>query len=484
MAKFNGKERKVLTEEGALAYEKDAVDDFVNNLFSNFLDDGFYKTGKQNIDRMIELVDAVRSERGDAFVAKLAKFSRNELGMRSAAQLVAGCLNDSKMESKREFFREFCHRPDDVAEVFGFIQSRGMKPSHAMVRGFGDYISGLSEYSIGKYKMSKHDWNMYDIINVTHAHSDAIDKFKMDILKPPDTWEVSISGSKSESEKADNWIRLVEEHKLGYNALIMNLRNILASANDSRWWVRDVLCPQITDANAIRSSLVFPYKIYNAYINYRTFIANDDVDYALSSAFMESCANVPKFDGKTAVVVDVSGSMDSAYSEMSSLSISEISACYAAAFLISNAENTVVYKFGTDAERFEFSGVESAFSLISKLRNNDGLGYGTNISSVYDIMDEHYDRIILFSDMQVMECNSFGRWSDKHTYAGDLHREYCERYGLCRVHSFDLGNYKSQAVSDDPSVIRYFSSLSPKVFDFLRIVESGQSIADYIDSNY
>lgn len=486
MSGFNKSKEKRnvgVTFEGGVAYSKDIVSDWINNLFSNNLEDKFYQKSDENLDEFESLTTEIRSQFGDAFVAKLAEFARNEIGMRSVSQAVAAMLNDSKMEGKREFYRNFCHRPDDCAEIFAYLDSKGEKRSHAMVRGFGDYLSKLSEYQLGKYKMIGKSWNMYDLVNVTHATSPAIDLLKKDMLKAPDTWEVSISGSQNEYEKGKNWIRLVEEHKLGYSALLMNLRNILTYAPSSEW-VRKVLCPQITNEKAINQSLMFPYKIYNAYINYKNdcingkkLISSIDVDYALARAFRLSCGLVPSFEGKTAIIVDVSGSMSSPYSNKSNLTIAEVSACYAIPLLL-NGSDTTAYKFGTHASEFKYSRIGNPFDLIEDLKRNDCLGYGTNLDSVYKIMDKKYDRIIIFSDMQVMSTDN---WASAD--AVFKHDEYCRKYGDCPVFSFDLGDYRYQGVTSRKDIY-CFTTVSSYVFRFISLLESGQSIADYIMNNY
>lgn len=480
MGKFNksNSSDRIVTHEGAEAVRKDVVDDFVNNLFSSYLEDSYYEDGNEVFDRFVGLTQDVRKSFGDEFTFKLAKFARKELGMRSASQVVAALLNDSKSSCKREMYRTMCNRPDDCAEVFSILDRLGSKPSHAMVRGFGDYLSSLQEYYIGKYKMLGKAWNMYDLVNVTHAHSPAIDKLKAGTLDSPDTWEVSISASEDDDERSRNWIRLVEERKLGYNALLMNLRNILASVKE-RSWVKDVLCPQIVDETSIRRSLMFPYKIYNAYKNYASDGRNILVDEALNKAFEISCSLVPRFYGKTLVVLDVSGSMDSQYSKMSALTIAEISAVYAAAFIMNN--DVDVIKFGTEAEYFKYSRGYDSFSLINRLQDNDRLGYGTVIGSVYDKIDRHYDRILLFSDMQVME----GAYLYPNNVRPiEMHDAYCRRYGQCPMYSFDLGNYNSHAVSKRPDAVRFFTALSPEVFRFLQLVESDKPIYEYIMENY
>ena len=74
--------------------------------------------------------------------------------------------------------------------------------------------------------------------------------------------------------------------------------------------------------------------------------------------------------------------MQSPYSKMSSLTILEISACYAAAFLLANPFHTKVYKFGTTAKEFRIPYADDAFSFVEKLMDNDGCGYSTVIDGV------------------------------------------------------------------------------------------------------
>lgn len=189
------------SHEGGAVYEKSPVDAWMNMLFSSFMEDKFYESAESQQQRFEDLTQVMADTYGYEFVAKAAVFARKELGMRSISQFVASWLNDKSFENKRAFYRNFMQRPDDVAEIFAAVDQLNEKRSHALIRGAADYISSLNEHTLAKYKLNSRIYNMYDVINITHAHSHAIDLYKAGQLTAADTWEVKVSGAANEDER-------------------------------------------------------------------------------------------------------------------------------------------------------------------------------------------------------------------------------------------------------------------------------------------
>lgn len=485
MSKFNktkvhGKPNAT-TYEGAPAFEKSLEKDWLNNLFSNMLENRFYESAEEQMGRYIELTEKMLEKYGPKFVARASHFSRNELGLRSISQLTAAMLNSQKFDGKRDFFKNYMKRPDDVSEIFSILDSFGEKRSHALVRGAGDYLSNLSSYSLDKYSMKNKDWSMYDLINITHANSKNIDDFKCGTIKKANTWEQLVSNAKSNEERNGVWHMLVETEQLGYLALIRNLSNILESDVDASW-VEKYLVHQIVDETAIRKSLVFPYQIYVAYKNLR--VKEVQTCFALNKAFRISIGNMPHLKGNSLVVLDVSGSMDYPISSHSDMSIKEVGAVYAAALYLAN-ENTEFIKFGTKAKKQDFNRLDNVFTVIKKMQKNDNLDMGTNINAVWKMLDKHYDRIFLISDMQVMS-GSLSCWWWGHDTADpiDCMNQYMKDFGDSNVYSFDLGNYSTQVDNPNRGRLHMLTALNDKVFKMLEIIEDGGNIVDYINSKY
>ena len=482
MAKFNKtvKTEKVASYEGGEVFEKNPVEDWINFLFSSYLENQFYESADEQMNRYTELTQKVGEKLGWEFVAKASFFSRNVLGMRSISELTAAILNRYQFDNKRAYFRNFLKRPDDVSEVFAAIDMLGDKRSHALVRGARDYLSSLKDYQLGKYKLKGKEYNMYDLINITHAHSATIDKYKAGTLETPDIWETAISGSKSEEEKSQNWQRLVEENKLGYLALIRNLRNIINSSPDADW-IEKYLIPQIENKTAIKKSLVFPYQIYCSWKNYG--IRNISIDAALDRAFRIACGNMPKMDGRTVIVLDVSGSMEDKLSSNSSLTLKEVGAVYAAAMFVNC--NADFIKFGNEAKKLNLNKLDSIFNLVEKMCANDCCGFGTDIVPAFRLMNEKYDRIFLVSDMQIMAKNgSVWYWGHKNSGV-ETYNEYCETY-KCHPHmySFDLANYSTQVENPNNPRIHLLTTLNDTLFKMLPYIENGNSLVDYINNNF
>lgn len=472
---FNKSEKnntKTTSYEGGTVYKNNLEQDWLNMLFSVNFEDRFYQSGKQQLERFTSLTEKMANKFGNEFIAKASAFTRNEVGNRSASQYMAAWLNDKQFENKRAYYKNFCHRVDDVAEVFAAIDSFNGKRSHAIVRGFSDYLETLDAYQIEKYKMNGKSYNLHDCINICHPESYVISEFQAYGSVAEDagtTWEREISSS---IDKAASWKSLVENKNLGYIALLRNLRNILDNINDNDW-IEEYLCPQINNEIAIKKSLVYPYQIYSSWkALYIAGYTNIDVMYALEKAFRLSVNNMPNLNGKNLIMLDVSGSMESHISGNSDITIKECGAVYAAAILLANGDSDII-KFGTNSKYFSFNKNKNIFDTIRNIFANENLGYGTNLSSAFSLVDEHYDRIFIISDMQTMQANGYNTYAD-----------YAKKYGSSYVYSFDLGNYGTSAVNTNRNEVNMLTSLSSKTFDFIKIIEMGGSIVDYINKNY
>ena len=497
---FNRNEVKysnVVSYEGGEVFVKDLTEEWFNCLCSCMVEDRYYEPTEKQVVRYLDLTAKMAKAYGYEFIAKAAVYARNELGMRSISQMTAAWLNDKSFDRKRQFYKNFCHRADDVAEIFAAVDALGQKRSHALVRGCGDYLSSLGAYSIDKYKLNGKAYNMFDCINICHATSPAINAYKNGVLPKCETWEQQISASKSEEEKAYAWCNLLAEGKLGYLALLRNVRNILQTIEFLPKIVKipctKVLCDQLCNVEAIKKSLVFPYQIYICYKTLvKSGICDKEITKSLGYAFSVSIDNVPSFDGNTAVLLDVSGSMEDPISKNSAVSIKEAGAVFAVALALKNPGKVDVVKFGTKARlAFGYSPearctigytCENVFEMIEAFAKNDKCGYGTVIEEGFALLlllKKSYSRIFIISDMQIMGAS---KHDCLYNSGLDSYEFYSAKYGKSKVYSFDLGNYHTQVCDPEDKDIVLLTSLGNKVFDFINMKENGcWDIIDYIN---
>lgn len=478
MSQFNSTSKsttKTTSYEGGTVYKKTLEDEWSNLLFSYLLqkdNNPFYESASDRTSRYIDLTEQMVKKYGPEFVGKAAIFSRNQLGMRTISELTAAILNRYSWDNKRKFYAKYFRRPDGVGEVFGAVEFLGNKRSHALIRGAADYLENLDAYKVGKYNMRNKSFNMHDLINLTHAKSQVLDKYQKGTLEKPDTWEFSIHAGMSEDEIEREWKRLVESGGLGYLALLRNLKKIVSCSFASWDWIETYLIPKIENEHMIHNSLVWPIQIYTAYKVIESMPVAITLKAALSKAFDFSIGNMPNLDGKTLCVIDVSGSMDSSLSAGSMLTIKEASAVYASSLLIDSQNDVDCIKFGNHAKWFgkDITPTSSAIQIVDDLCENDGCGYGTEMTKVFDLLDKHYDRIIVFSDMQVMGASNYWYgYNDRYTMQS-LWNAYQEKYGMSHMYSFDLGEYGTQVVSQNESVT-YITALNNYVYKAIAMME-------------
>lgn len=458
MSKFNNKQCiTTVTYEGGEAYEKPLLHEWLNILFGSFLAGGAYESSNTQAKRLVEKTRQIADKYGAEFAMKAVVYARNVMGMRSASHLAGAVLNTYDFQDKRNLYRHLFHRPDDVAELFGAIDYLYEKRSHAVVKASCDYVSGMNEYMFGKYKLNGKRYNWFDIINISHANSAVVDKIKKTGKIPvADVWETAISNTDNAEEE---WKRLLVEGKLGYLALLRNLRNIskydFCTLDFSDKYIFSILC----DPKKIRESLVFPFQIYTAYK------ACPKYGYELSEAFKASMENVPVIEGSTLVAVDVSGSMDALLSNRSSVSIGEASACYA--YIISQrCTDPTIVKFGTTATEFDTSVLDNddPFDVIDRITRHT-CGYSTCISEIRKVIGgKKFDRLFLFSDQQNMEMRNFDMTSPVQFVNSISKYSY----------SFDLGAYPSTLFKDMPSNVCLMTCLTANLFALVRKFEEGE----------
>jgi len=204
-----------------------------------------------------------------------------------------------------------------------------------------------------------------------------------DELKTPDTWETSLSAG---ADKKETFTRLIENGKLGYFALLRNLRNMAQAGVDERL---------VTNAIIERRSgaeKVLPFRYIAAARACPQF--EPSLDIALQAAIKE----LPALDGRTVVLVDVSVSMDQKLSAKSDLKRVD-AACALASVL--HCEHLRMFSFSSllieVAPRRGMAGVDAL--LNSQTHHNTHLADAVNFVNA----KVPHDRLIVITDEQATD---------------------------------------------------------------------------------
>lgn len=467
MSRFNKTSTGSKTENlaGGEAFSQTPEMELTSILLTSFANDAFYRSADGTFERLKELIKLCDKR----FVAKAAIYARTKFGMRSITHCVASELAKyiSGTDWAKDFYERIIYRPDDMMEILSYHKAKNGKIPNSMKKGFAKAFEKFDAYSLAKYRAEGKSMKLVDVVNLVHPKSSerngtAIVDLVNGTLKSFDTWENELSNTgqiaNNEEEKAELkanvWSKLLRDKKIGYFALLRNLRNILEQSPDSVPMAIEML----TNEKLIKKSLVLPFRFVTAFQEVKK-IENGaivrSVLIALNKAVDISLSNVPNFDGDTLVVLDTSMSMRQAQS-LGNKSPDFIGALFSSVLL--KANNADFIQFDKDARYVNFNPLDSTITIADSLRFNGG---GTNFHSIFQVANRKYDRIIILSDMQ--------GWIGRYSPTIDFNK-YKSRTGANPfIYSFDLAGYGSLQFPERN--VFCLAGFSDKVFDTMALLE-------------
>jgi hypothetical protein len=477
MSKFNKNALKsVKTVEnlaGGEAFALSKKTELATLLLSNFCADQFYRSGNDSIERIKELSREV----DPTFAAKAAIFARDKFNMRSTSHVVAAELanNAPGTPNLRRFFDAVVVRPDDMLEIASLAstetRSNGKaKLPRALKAGFKTAFNKFDAYQIAKYRGDKKGWSLVDLVNMvrpvpTETNEEALHLLVTDKLRSTETWESKLSDAGADTEKkSEAWAELLKENKLGYMALLRNLRNILQQAPESK----DIACRRLLNKAAIKRSRVLPFRFYTAYKELQSITGASPVLKSLSEACDIALENVPKLE-RTLVVLDDSASMSSPVASGNTTCL-EAGAMFASALIKSNDADLVMFN-----DHARYTTIDTGMSVLpmtEKIMSKTECN-GTDFNCIFPILNKAYDRIIILSDMQ----GWVGYNTPTKTFAAYKKRHACDPY----IYSVDLRGYGTSQFPENK--IATLSGFSDKMFDLMVMAEQDkQALVNEIEA--
>jgi 60 kDa SS-A/Ro ribonucleoprotein len=380
---------KVFTHEGAPAALIDAEAQLRRSVMSCLLwEREFYEDGEAIAERIVRLAEQLPPWK----VSYLACEAREQSHLRHVPLLLLSVLAKTGKGHKEvaDIIARVIQRADELTEFLAIhAKLNGTTPdkvknklSAQIKKGLARAFTKFDEYQLAKYDRDG-PIRLRDALFLCHAKPEnkkqaALWKRLADNkLKTPDTWEVALSAG---ADKKATFERLIRDGKLGYLALLRNLRNMEQAGCDA-----DLVKAAIRARKGAGNVLPFRYVAAAR--------AAPQYEDALQNALLAAIGEQKPLTGKTVVVVDVSGSM---YSPLSGKSdMQRVDAAAALASVI-NADRRVI-AFGTSSTevpaRPGLSGVDAIL--------HSGVGGGTNLQDAIDHAERiPHDRLIVITDEQ------------------------------------------------------------------------------------
>lgn len=373
------------THEGAKAPRTTVEQDLRRTVLSTFLwEDGFYEDGVEIAQRMKDLVARAPAQ----MVAELAVEARTVYKLRHAPLFLVRELARKKGAGSivGRTLSEVIQRADELAEFLAIYWKEKKQPLSKQVKiGLAHAFNKFDAYQLAKYNRDN-DVKLRDVLFMVHAkpkddEQAAVWKKLVDgTLESPDTWEVALSAG---ADKKGTFERLLSENKLGYMALLRNLRNMHTAGVDTK-----LVFKALREGAAKSRALPFRYVSAARAVPAWEMQIDESMQIALGG--------LDRLPGKTVWLVDISGSMDEKVSAKSDLTRKDAASALAV-MGVGVCEEAAVYTFDTSCRQIP---TRKGMALIDAIRKSGGGGtyLGAAIEHVNRV--EKYDRLVVITDEQ------------------------------------------------------------------------------------
>ena len=332
--KFNllkRKQKQTTNYEGAKAWKLTPELELYTAVVTASLANKFYEKEASRLTRIKKLI----AKCNPVFVAKLAVYTREQMYLRSipivlVAELAKIHSGDSLVKNT---VARVVKRADEIIELLAYYQFANKRKetkklnrlSKQIQKGLGEAFNHFDEYQFAKYNRQG-AVTLKDALFLVHpkardkVQQAIFNKIVKDTLTTPYTWEVELSRLGQQSFESANakslaftekWEELIDSNRLGYMALMRNLRNIL-QADVSADHIKKV-AKSLADYEKIIRAKQLPFRYLSAYRELES-LALPYVSYlldALEKAVKISAKNIKGFGLNTKIVLaaDVSSSM-------------------------------------------------------------------------------------------------------------------------------------------------------------------------------
>ncbi len=458
----------------------------------------FYATAEEQLDRVLELCDAV----GPEFVAQVAIYTRRNAFMKDMPALMCAWLS---ARSPRLHEAVFAKVIDNAKMLRTYVQimrsgvvgrkSLGTAPKR-LVR---EWIAGRDEESLFRSSAGQSP-SFGDILKMVHpkpagGRREAFYGYMLG--RPYDAAQLPELVSQYERFKAGEEYETPDVPFMMLSALPLSRRDWAAIAARASWQttrmnlntfarngvfdqsgLAEIVAARLRDAGEIARARVFPYQLLAAYTNCVEGVPRNVRD-ALQDAMELAVANIRVIVGKVFVCPDVSGSMKSPVTgtrqgATTAVECIQVAALVAAAILRKNPSAEIL-PFEQDVVRMELNPRDSIMSNARMLASIGG--GGTNCSAPVELLNRRNargDLVIFVSDNESWVDRGRGRG----TQLMAVWQEFRRRNPAAKLVCLDIQPNGTTQAAEREDILN-IGGFSDQVFEVISAFAAGELNGDH-----
>lgn len=448
------------THTGGDGYARDPRSELFLLAVSYMGDDTYHENATDQYDRLVDLIRelAVGGIHDAQWCQQFLRWLRSEGNMRTASLILAAEYVKARLDAGQRGYNRFAirsvlQRGDEPAELLAYwLHKHGRAIPKPVKRGVADAMIALgTERNYLKYDSAGKAMRWAHVLNLTHpgdrrassqqlrgdwqhqlfghivaepyanpeavlpanlgmlAHRAELMAFPVEqrraVLATPErlehagiTWE-ALAGWLQGPMDAAAWEALIPA--MGIFALTRNLRNFdEAGVSDQ---VADKVAARLADPEEVARSRMFPYRFLTAYLT----ATSDRWRHPLAKALDHATKNIPALPGRTLILIDMSGSMQSPVSGKSQMQRVTVAALFAAALAYRCGPGNVdVHGFATGVFHQPLPAGGSVLRAVETITRRIGeVGHATFTANAVKATYRGHDRLVIISDEQTQGGN-------------------------------------------------------------------------------
>lgn len=437
--------------EGSRVHDLSALESLFSKVLGSFFGESTHYEKRDAESDFIKLVETINKVdyRDIEYVLKIALLGREHNMIQYPLAVLTACFNDERFKgsdfldangrNKLQFYSDrVVRRSRDIVDImamqinaYGFEKVPDGKPFGPDKRFKRDLplpmqlrkalkhkLETFNAYQLSKGLSESRDVTLSDCIKLLHPNEKVAKVPKGyykqiiegKVLLGNDTKQVQSELAKSRNANSESTIKDVIE-SLETSTIMALVKNLVALQKSGAFddpKAVDIVVRKLTDKRQILGSRLLPFRFYSAWVEYNneckygyTYMGLNTrrISEALVEALDLSIDNLPKIEGYSAILIDVSGSMRRNISSKSNVMASDI-ACLLGAICFKQGIADV-YTFASQCNRVnDISTRDSVMTIMNNIskQNKGGCTYIDTALNMVSSSKQNYDNLIILSD--------------------------------------------------------------------------------------
>lgn len=405
------------------AFTRSVEEQYLQTLLTNTMSNTFYADQNELVAEAAQLHHEM-ADANPTFMAKAIVFARNEGFMRLQPLFGLAILSQYRPDLFARIFLQVIRIPSDLSDFLTILSGLGRgEGGRAVKRQVNRFLATVSEYWAMKYNGHGRGYSLGDAIATAHPKPQDLkqqalfrylrgQEANLALLPQVEALE-NLKLSTTEKDQ----IAWIEHGKLPYEtvtgaiklskavweallyqmptfALLRHMNALLRAGVLENKQNLDYVIHRITDKQALRKAKIMPFRLATAFRQ----VEHSDLRDALREATDLTFDNLPELGERTAIFLDISGSMNGQYLEIGSV--------FALALYKKTQGNSLFWLFDTDVVDAKPSRMDSILTQAAQIHARGGTDTGAPVRKLIQERKK-VDQIIIITDEQQNSGSSF-----------------------------------------------------------------------------